>query len=661
MAIDINDFFRPGEGEDLFSLHGFMDETQATVQSMLEVAHAKADSALEAARDAIEVLKEGHFPEVLPEPPPVPTIGTSFGGAVQLPGYLPTPPDFGSITQGAGVGLTLEEIVIPEVTGSIPTYVPLITGLSFVDPPPLVLPTVPQAPVVSFDFDTPDAPVATYGDIPDLTGVTIPSFTPPTLALFNEPSPQFTGQVPDPFVGWAEPVYTSVFGTRITDTLTTMMDGGTGLTADVERAIWERARGREDVLAVKALREADSEWASRGYTMPPGELRAAVVATLDASNAKVSTLGRDIAIAQADLEQKNRQFAVEKGIAYEGLLINIFIAVTDRSFQLAKFAVESQIQIFNAQIAASNVEQTIYGQRIEVYKVGLQYALAQIESFKAQIDAQRLIAEVDNQLIAAYVAKINAFKAQVDAYTGLVQAAVARASVERGKIDLFKGQIDGYVATVGGKKTEFDAYIARIGGEAKKADLEVANAQVFKSRVEALGKINEVYFKRSEVQIENNKLRTQYAVQELDRLRTASGQQLNAIQAGASMFEATTRRAAAEGTLNTEIKRLEITTQIEATRNVVARYTASVANYQARVQHIIEVARINASSLQAVGQITSNLAAGAMAGTSVGAQIASSGSASENKQASATKSAAVSDSNTASNNYSVQHNYNHEE
>mgnify|MGYP000449587016 CR=1 FL=1 len=661
MAININDFFRPGEGEDLFSLHGFMDETQATVQNMLEVAHAKADSALEAARDAIEVLKEGHFPEVLPEPSPVPTITTTFGGAVLLPGYLPAPPNLGAIAQGVGADLTLDDIVIPDVTGTIPTYVPLITGLSFVDPPPLVLPTVPQAPVVSFDFDTPDAPVATYGDIPDLTGVTIPAFTPPTLALFNEPAPQFTGQVPDPFVGWAEPVYTSVFGTRVTDTLTTMMDGGTGLTADVERAIWERARGREDVLAVKALREADSEWASRGYTLPPGELRAAVIATLDASNAKVSTLGRDIAIAQADLEQKNRQFAVEKGIAYEGLLINIFIAVTDRSFQLAKFAVESQIQIFQAQVAAFNVEQTIFAQRIEVYKVGLQYALAQIESFKAQIDAQRLIAEVDNQLIAAYVAKINAFKAQVDAYTGLVQAAVARANVERGKIDLFKGQIDGYVATVGGKKTEFDAYIARIGGEAKKADLEVANAQVFKSRVEAIGKINEVYFKRSEVQIENNKLRTQYAVQELDRLRTISGQQLNAVQAGASMFEATTRRAAAEGTYQTEVKRLEITTQIEAARNVVARYTASVANYQARVQHIIEIARINASSLQAVGQITSNLAAGAMAGTSVGAQIASSGSASENKQASATKSAAVSDSNTASNNYSVQHNYNHEE
>lgn len=659
MAVYIDPNFL-SQGTDLFSLHGFMDETQATVEDMLAVAHAKSDSAVATANEAIADLRVAVFPDDLPEPPAAPAIQANITGRIGAVGYEALP-SFGAITQGTGIPPTLDEIEIPDVIGTLPTYTRLVDAINLTPVPPMALPARIARPAISYDFDTPEAPVAAYGDLPDLHGVTIPSFTPPVLSLFDEPAPTFTGAVPDPFVGWAEPVYTSVFGTRVSDTLTTMMDGGTGLTADVEAAIWARARGREDTIARKAIMEAANEWGSRGYTMPPGELRLAAIAVVNGNNEKVSSLGRDVAIAQADLEQKNRQFAVEKGISYEGLMVSIFLAVTDRSFQLAKFAVESQILIYNAQIAGFNVEQQIYAQKIERSKMALQYAMAQIEAFKAQLDAQKLIGEIDNTLIQGYIAKVNAFNAQVAAYGELVKAAVARASIEKGKIDLYRGEIDGYVAQVGAKKTEFDAHIALNAAEASKVGLEKANAEVYTAQVEAVIKTNEVYFRRAEAMIENNKAKTQYTLADLDRLRTSTQQQLAAIQAGAAMYEASTRRAAAESTFQTEVERLKQSSLADANRNVLARYSASVALYATRVTQIIEMAKINASSLQAVGQIASNLAAGAMAGTSVGAQISSQGSATESKSATASKSAAVQDSNSVSTNYSTNHNYSHEE
>ncbi len=491
-------------GDDFFSLHGFMDETQDTVTDMLTLAHAKADSAVTAANAAIDALREGVFPAVLPDPPAAPAPLVLPGGPGLSGGFNPIP-DFGQVTQGAADPITLDDITIPDISGTIPVYVPVITGLSFIDPPPLVLPPTPDQPVITTDFDVPDAPVSAYGDLPALTPIVLPAFTPPTLPLFNEPAPTFTGTPPDPFLHWTEPSYSSALGTQIISVLQTMLAGGTGLTPAVETAIWERARAREDQIGLKAIREVADEFASRGFTLPPGMLQGAILSVLDENNKKISSLSRDVAIKQAELEQHNREFALTTGVQYEGLMVNIFVALTNRNFEIAKFSVEAQIQVYNARIAGFNVEQAVYAQRIERYKAQLQGALATIEAFKAQIDAQRLVAEVNKELIQGFIAKVNAFNTQVEAYKALVEAAVARAGMQKLKIDLYKGEIDGYVGLVSAKKAEFDMYISRIEGEASKAKLEEANAHAYGARIEAIKTTNEIYIKTAEAKIEKNK------------------------------------------------------------------------------------------------------------------------------------------------------------
>jgi hypothetical protein len=234
--------------------------------------------------------------------------------------------------------------------------VPVITGLSIPDAPQLVLPVAPVAPGLITEFALPSAPVPDYGSAPAIADLNLPTYVSPALPVFNDAAPEFNVLPPDPFIQWTEPQYSSDIKDAVKLVLQQMLAGGTGLPADVEQAIWERARGREGAEALKVIAEAMGQWASRGYAFPPGELNKQIQAVRDETERKVNEHSREVMIKQAELEQTNRNFAVTQGIGYEQVFVGLFMQIVDRNFQIAKFAVETQIQIFNLKISAFNVQ-----------------------------------------------------------------------------------------------------------------------------------------------------------------------------------------------------------------------------------------------------------------------------------------------------------------
>lgn len=90
--------------------------------------------------------------------------------------------------------------------------------------------------------------------------------------------------------------------------------GGTGIPADIERQIWDRARSREEEQVEKAADDAANEWAGRGFSIPPGALVGAVNKARSDANSKISTLSRDTAIKNIEIEIENIRFAVEQGV-----------------------------------------------------------------------------------------------------------------------------------------------------------------------------------------------------------------------------------------------------------------------------------------------------------------------------------------------------------
>jgi hypothetical protein len=644
-----------GETEDVPDL---INNTTNLVRSMLDQSKTWAEQSLEDARKAMGALQDAKGPETLPDPPDVPSIQTKLSAQIGL--SFDTPPSLGDISPPSVGFFTPDAVVIPDITAELGDYVPLITGLSIPDPPTLNLPAEPTEPGVETDFDLPDAPVPAYGGAPDLVEFNLPVYVAPTLPLFDDEAPTFATLPPSPFIQWQEPVYTSTIKDAVSAVIQTMLAGGTGLTDETVLAMWERARVREDVGARTAIQQAEQQWAAKGFSLPGGPVTAIIMAATEAAAQRSNELSREQMIKEADLEQQNRQFAVEKALGFETIFTGVFLQVVERNFQIAKFAVETQIQIYNMEIASFTARGQVFAMKIELFKAKLEEAFALIKAFEAQVAAERAKGELNQQKLAAFTARVQAFNSQVEAFKGLVAAATMRAELEKNKIEVFKGQVDASVAQVNGQRAVFEAYGARVSAESAKANLEQANAHAYSAKVQGIAAKAEISIKRADAQIQNSRMKLEYSVGNLQRSTQLVQQQLSVIQANAAVYDVTTKKALAKFEADKQLRVVELQTNIELGKLGIAKYSAMLEQWRTRAQQILSVFSVNAESLKAAGQIAATLAAGAMAGTHVSAGVSGSAGATQGKNINSQKSQSFQQSVSDQNNYSTQHIYNHE-
>ena len=183
--------------------------------------------------------------------------------------------------------------------------------------------------------------------------------------------------------------------------------GGTILPPAIEDAVYNRARGRNDMDALAAEQAAYADFASRGFSMPPGAVLALVDAARRISYEKNAGVSSDIAVKQAELLAANVRFALEElnkmrrdaigdAVKYIGVLID---------------AIKTRNSDVSAIVQARSVFIDSY------YKY---YSLLN-EKAKLELDAQNYDASYESR---AAETNVQAFSARVDAQ---VRAAVAGA------------------------------------------------------------------------------------------------------------------------------------------------------------------------------------------------------------------------------------------
>lgn len=633
------------------SVPSMAQEAQDFVEELLRDSRDKATTAVTQALASIDELKNATFPNSTPAPPTLPVITTSFSSSLGMD--ISEPADLGDVTVSLPTAFIADAITVPDITTAIPEYQSLVQGLTIPDPPTPASFTLPISPNIETDIVVPDAPVANYGDIPDLYDLNLPTFVSPTLTAFSGEAPTFNVLPPSGAIVWGEPAYDAWIADKLKVVLNEMLDGGTGIAVNVERAIWERDRGRLDLAALADIQNANDEYASNGFELPGMSVMARVRDIVAKSRSEVSKASRDVAIKQADLEQTNRQFAVKTGVELENMFVQIFLSVTQRSFDIAKLAVESQIQIYNAQVAAFDVENKIFATRLEKFKADLQFALSQIEAYKAQLQAEAVKGELNKSKIDAFKAKVEAYQAQAQAYKAVVEAATARGELQKNKVELYRAQIEGAKLRIDAKKGEYDAYDSRIKGETARASLEESNARAYGARVQAISAKSEITVKQAEAQLRVADQKLKAYLGNLDYMGQLSARQLQAIQVRATTLESAYRRDAQKFEVTKAGKQLEIQAQIETGRNLVAYYGTQVEMWKADVQRLTEYAKLNSEGIRAAGQIAATLAAGSMAGTSVSAAFGGSVSRGENTSQTETYSEQKSESQTTTETHGV--------
>ena len=499
---------------------------------------------------------------------------------------------------------------------------------------------LPDRPDIDTNVEIPDAPVLILPEMDELKQIEIPVFEFPELPDFNGVPPGMDNiTVPDVFIEWKEPEYES----EVLDDLTKYIsegikEGGIGLPAEIEDALFNRARTRESRETSRAVQEVVNDWATRNFTMPPGMLVKQVASIREQGQARASELNRDILIEATKMEIEQIRFLVQQGMSLEQLTTNIFNNFANRMFEVARFNAESQISVFNAQIAFFNSQNEAFKTLSDVYRIKLDGALAKLTAYKTAVDAQAAIGQINEQYVQVFRAKMDAVLSNVEIYKALVQGASVRAEVIKNQFDSYRADVQAYSEQITAEKVKVEAYEAQIRGETSKASLFDAQARAYASTIQGVQAKANVKGQQIQLKMEAARVWIGKYQADLEAYKAELQANLSEVQQNTAAFGAEVE--AWRATAGMEVSQAEMQSRYADmnTRTNIAFAEMQLKEYEAKMQKAIQEANIALESAKAMGQYTAQLAAGAMSAAHVSASISGSGSASTSFSNSQSKS-----------------------
>lgn len=548
------------------------------------------------------------------------------------PYEAPVKPDATTLDPNFAVAPTEPTIsdVAPLDIGNAPNFTAVMPAIDTNIPLPADLSaTVPTAPDLT-PIAIPADPNVVLPDVPTLLGINIP--TAPSIEL-----PEFVAVLPDapsdasvvPF-SFTEPAYGDTLLDAVKARLYAFVNGdSTGIDPDVEAAIWDRARDREYQTGQTGVEEISRGFASKGFTQPQGAMLTRLSAAYQGIRNKVSGFSRDVAIKQADLEQENRKAAFTNTIQLEGQLLTYSNNIANRAFEVAKFASEVGITLFNARVAMYNANIQAYVATATVFKARLEAELAKLEIFKTELEGQKLIGELNLQNVQIYKERVSAALAEIEVFKAKLSAVELVTKVDANRIEAFKSTVGAYGEQVRAKASEYDMFATRVKAEASKVDIYRSQADAYRSEVDGFVAITKSKIEQQAAEIKYK----QEAPIELFKARIAAyGEAIRAeasrLEGLTSIYESEIKGYSAE--IDGESKRVEAETDA---------YKAEVEYKVKEASLRMEEARLNLATIQQSIQLLLEAIKG---GSTVAAQLAASAMSAVNL------SASVSDSNSNS-------------
>ena len=537
---------------------------------------------------------------------------------------------------------------VDSALGNLPQFpdVPVFGGLYIPPAPTMGQHALPARPQVD-DVVLPDEPSLVLPTMGQLKEITIPDA--PKLAIedFTAVAPVADAlAVPEVLLNWKEPEYKSEVLPDLVEWVKRYMQGGTGLPAPVENALFGRARDRLTAETNVAVQEAVESWAARGFTMPPGMLAAQADAIRAKAQLQAAELNRDIMVEAAKWEIENIRFAVQQGMALEQLLQNMFENMAKRLFEAARFHAQAQIDVFNARVSLFNAQLQAYNTAAQVYKTKVDATLSRVQLFKAQVDAAIAQGQLNEQAVSVFKAQITAVQAQAEMFATKMRGAQTKADVVKAKIDAYRAAVQAFAELVGAEKVKFDAYSSQIAGEKAKADAFDSLARAHAATISGIAAQADLKVKQVQLHIENNRNHATIYGADTDRYQAEVNaslsqvkEQLAAFQAEASAWESSERVKVANAQMKQSYNESVMRTNI-------ANAEMQLKQFEANMQQAYQKAQIALEGAKAAGQYAAQLAAGAMSALHVSASVGGTGSQSSSE------SHSYNDSESTNYNYS---------
>lgn len=532
---------------------------------------------------------------------------------------------------------TVSQLVDPvwkEFTGFVDSFAP-------VDPGPFnpttSLPNIPGAPPPLDTSGAPSRPTINSVALPADPNYTLP--TPDALDPINLPTvptivvPQFDVQEIDMFdeappileLNYSDDPYAPLVLNEVTATIKSMLNGGFAMPPAVQAALWGAARDREDVAARKRTDEAVDEWAGRGFSMPPGMLVEQVNSIQDANQLQANTHSREVYSKGAEWAIQNLREAVARGIALESMWSQHWNQIQGRALQAAEAVLQAVKDRYNLLAVEYSLKlQSIQAKR-EVFEAKLRAELAKLDILRAEIEAEQLKGQVNEQKVRVYVAQLDAVKIQASIFNDKLTGVKIKSDMELAKLDGYKTDVQAWGEKLRGEKTRFDAYDSRIKGEVSKTQAYEAEARAYAATVQAAGDRN-----RTQLQVIQTKLQAvETSVRKyLGDLQASLGNinaERDAISARATAWGAGIAYSAEKMRYYAQGEEIKIRASESTARNNIAQFSTISRQYDARMERLVQKGNAVQSALGAAGQMSAQMAAGAMSAIHASASVGGSG------------------------------------
>ena len=248
-------------------------------------------------------------------------------------------------------------------------------------------------------------------------------------------------------MAWAEAALpTEVFLALRTQILADLVDGSTGITAEVEAAIYTRARNRQQADRLAAYNRINNGALQLQHDLPAGVLTSALADFEIGANRQDAEIEAAIIEGQAKLAQENRKSAMQQAGALEQLIRQTRTDESGRALESAKTLAQLTIQDFSERIRKYTA--IWEGHRIKV---------------QAQADALKGVIESNKGLVDIY-------KAQYDALESRINGATA---FNKGLTDVYGAEVQAFSEVERAVASRNESAIKLIEQQIAEADLSV--------------------------------------------------------------------------------------------------------------------------------------------------------------------------------------------
>lgn len=444
---------------------------------------------------------------------------------------------------------TLTDVTLDDLAAA-PTA-PDFEGVAFTMPgaPTAAMPTRPaDTDVALVEIVVPDAPAYVIPGDPTLYTITIPDIPDLTIPTFEGTRPTLTLEAPTEGLNWAFSAYDQSTIETVKTHLLTMITAGLALPPDVEQAIFDRARGREDSLSLQRKQQAASRLASSGLRQPAGMLQREAD-RLDAEARTASSgASRDIGIEIARQNVEAVRFGLTQLAAVESALMQDHLASYGLMLEGAKAALQATIDIFGANVALHNAQWEGFKAEAQVFEARIRALAAEADVMKTRIDAQKVIGDLNESLVRAYGEKVRSLSALADMHRAQVEAAKAQGEINVQRLEQVRLRLQAYSIDVDAWDKGWSGFEKQVNAQATGLRFHETKATIYGQQVNAWKATVEAQGTRANTQIAANG-------QRLDAFRAQLAGAATDVQAQVANVEAVTRIFASQtGLFSAEVQ-----------------------------------------------------------------------------------------------------------